>query len=121
MDELEFHGRLSFLKGGLVRAGAITTVSPTYAREIQTEEFGCGLDGLLRQRRADLTGILNGIDTAVWNPASDPHLAQRYDARRWKRKRLNKEALQRRMNLEVDPRCRCSASSAASRTRRAST
>ena len=70
-DGLEFHGRISFLKGGLVHADALTTVSPTYAREIQTAEFGCGMDGLLRQRRGALTGILNGIDTAEWNPAAD--------------------------------------------------
>ena len=75
-EQLEFHGRMSFLKGGLVRAAAINTVSPTYAREIQTEEFGCGLDGLLRHRTAVLSGVLNGIDTAVWDPAGDPHLAQ---------------------------------------------
>jgi starch synthase len=75
MEQLEFHGQMSFLKGGLVNAGALTTVSPTYAREIQTEEYGCGMDGLLRQRRGALTGILNGIDTAQWNPAADAHLA----------------------------------------------
>ncbi|HWM41629.1 MAG TPA: glycogen/starch synthase, partial [Burkholderiales bacterium] len=68
VDKLEFHGRISFLKGGLVHAGAINTVSPAYAREIQTAEFGCGLDGLLRERREVLSGILNGIDTEVWNP-----------------------------------------------------
>src|SRR5919106_1843647 len=79
IEKLEFHGLMSFLKGGLVHADAITTVSPTYAREIQTEEFGCGLDGLLRERRAAVTGILNGIDDAVWDPAADPHLAERYD------------------------------------------
>src|SRR5687768_7206808 len=103
VEELEFHGRLSFLKGGLVRAAAINTVSPTYAREIQTEELGCGLDGLLRQRTAVLSGVLNGIDTALWNPAGDPHLAQRYDASSLEKKGVNKEALQRRLNLEVDP------------------
>src|SRR5262245_23159684 len=102
-DQLEFHGRVSFLKGALVHAGAITAVSPTYAREIQSEEFGCGMDGVLRERRAVLTGILNGIDTAVWDPAADPHLAERYDASSLDRKKENKAALQRRLNLEVDP------------------
>jgi len=101
VDQLEFHGRISFLKGGLVRAGAINTVSPTYAREIQTEEFGCGLDGLLRQRRAALSGILNGIDVDEWNPASDPHLAARYDAASLEKKEANKQALQRRLNLDL--------------------
>jgi starch synthase len=100
MHQLEFHGRISFLKGGLVNAGAINTVSPTYAREIQTGEFGCGLDGLLRERHAVLSGILNGIDTDAWNPASDPHLAQPFDASSLDRKASNKRALQRRLNLE---------------------
>jgi starch synthase len=100
IDKLEFHGRISFLKGGLVHAGAINTVSPAYAREIQTAEFGCGLDGLLRERREVLSGILNGIDTEVWNPASDPHLAQRYDESSLDEKRVNKAALQRRLNLD---------------------
>ena len=106
-EQLEFHGRLSFLKGGLVRAAAITAVSPTYAREIQSEEFGCGLDGvlrgLLRQRPDALTGILNGIDTDVWNPAADPHLAERYDESSLEKKKRNKEALQARLNLDLDP------------------
>jgi starch synthase len=101
IHKLEFHGRMSFLKGGLVSAGAINTVSPTYAREIQTEEYGCGLEGLLRARGEALSGILNGIDVEVWNPASDPHLAQRYDAASLDKKAANKEALQRRLNLDV--------------------
>jgi starch synthase len=98
--ELEFYGRISFLKGGLVHAGAINTVSATYAREIQTEAFGCGLDGLLRERAGALSGILNGIDTTVWNPATDPHLAARYDANSLERKNENKRALQQRLNLQ---------------------
>ena len=102
MAQLEFHGQASFLKGGLVNADALTTVSPTYAREIQTEEYGCGMEGLLRQRRGALTGILNGIDTAEWNPAADAHLASPYDSSSLEKKALNKEALQRRLNLEVD-------------------
>src|SRR5574339_17844 len=100
MEELEFHGRVSFLKGGLVHAGAINTVSPTYAREIQTEEFGCGLEGVLRNRRGALAGILNGVDTEVWDPARDPHLAQRYDRRSLELKGKNKAALQHRLHLE---------------------
>ncbi len=101
-DELEFHGRVSFLKGGLVHAGALTTVSPTYAREIQTAEFGAGMDGLLRQRSGALSGILNGIDTDEWNPAADGHLAANYDASSLEKKVLNKNALQERLNLERD-------------------
>jgi starch synthase len=103
IDGLEFYGRLSFLKGGIVHSDAISTVSPSYAREIQTPEQGCGMDGLLRQRRDALSGILNGIDTAAWDPASDPHLAQRYDARSLEGRAANKEALQRRFGLAVDP------------------
>src|SRR5688572_1578706 len=101
IDGLEFHARMSFLKGGIVHAGAINTVSPTYAREIQTEELGCGMDGLLRSRRAALSGILNGIDADVWDPATDAHLAQRYDVSSLDEKKANKEALQRRLNLEI--------------------
>ena len=100
MQGLEFHGRVSFLKGGLVYAGALNTVSPSYAREIQTEELGCGLDGVLRGRRDALSGILNGIDLEVWDPARDAHLAQRYDERSLDKKSVNKAALQRRLNLE---------------------
>ena len=72
--EMEFYGQLNLLKTGLVFADAISTVSPTYAREIQSSPGGCGLEGLLSARRGVLTGIVNGIDTRVWNPATDPHL-----------------------------------------------
>jgi starch synthase len=77
--ELESYGRLNFLKAGLVFADMLSTVSPTYAREIQSPEAGRGLDGLLRARAADLRGIVNGIDTTVWNPRTDPMLLARYD------------------------------------------
>jgi len=103
LEGLEFHGRISFLKGGLAYADAITTVSPTYAREVQGEALGCGLDGLLRRRRQSLTGILNGIDAAMWNPADDPLIAAPYDAASLERKALNKQALQFRLRLKVDP------------------
>jgi starch synthase len=79
-DGVEFHDQLSFLKAGLVYADALTTVSPTYAREIQTPELGCGFEGLLRRRQASVRGILNGIDIEEWNPSADPHLATRYSA-----------------------------------------
>jgi starch synthase len=80
-EALEFWGGFSCMKGGLNYADLITTVSPTYAREIQTPAFGCGLDGLLTARSDQLVGILNGIDTTVWNPATDPHLVRHYDSR----------------------------------------
>jgi len=76
MDGLEYHGQLSFMKGGLYYADRLTTVSPTYAREIQTPEQGFGLDGLLRLRGNALTGILNAVDDQVWNPSSDAALVQ---------------------------------------------
>ncbi|HYO79965.1 MAG TPA: glycogen synthase GlgA [Bryobacteraceae bacterium] len=79
-DALEFHGRVNLLKGGLVFADAISTVSPTYAREIQTPEYGMGLDGLLRSRAHVLTGIVNGVDYAEWNPETDEHLPAHYSA-----------------------------------------
>jgi len=102
--QMEFFGNLNLLKTGLVFADAITTVSPTYAREIQTAEFGCGLHGVLRARSEDLTGILNGVDTSIWNPATDPHLEQNYSAADFEAgKAACKAALQRRLGLEVRP------------------
>ncbi|GAB4350312.1 MAG: glycogen synthase GlgA [Immundisolibacter sp.] len=98
-DALEFYGRLALIKGGLAFADRITTVSPRYAQEIQTAEYGCGLDGLLRYRSNVLTGILNGIDTTAWNPATDPALPVRYDARTLERKAANKAALQDELGL----------------------
>jgi starch synthase len=79
VNGVEFHQQLSFMKAGLFFADRITTVSPTYAQEIQTPHYGCGLDGLLQSRRADLIGILNGVDTQVWNPATDPLIQYQYD------------------------------------------
>lgn len=77
---MEFYGQLSFLKCGIVFADKVTTVSPTYARELTTPEFGCGMQGVFENRGADFVGIMNGIDTDVWNPATDPFLADRYSA-----------------------------------------
>jgi starch synthase len=102
VEKLEFYGRLSFLKGGLACAGAISTVSPTYAGEIQGEAQGCGLDGLLRQRSEDLSGILNGIDTLAWDPAGDTLIASNYDAATLDEKRGNRTALRRRMGLRAE-------------------
>ena len=102
MQGLEFHGHLSFLKAGLFYADRLTTVSPTYAREIQESHLGFGLHGLLHERRAVLSGILNGIDTHEWDPAHDAHLAKCYTARSLKRKRDNKQALQQRLGLAPD-------------------
>jgi len=103
MNGVEFHGSLSFLKAGLYYANHITTVSPSYAKEIQSEALGFGLQGLLADRQKDLTGILNGIDTGEWNPAIDPDLARTYDAEHLEAKSANKLELQRRVGLHVDP------------------
>ena len=81
LEGLEYYGAVGFLKGGLHAADAVTTVSPTYAEEIVTPEGGMGLDGLLRGRSDRLVGIVNGIDTAVWDPAADPLIATRYGAK----------------------------------------
>jgi len=98
-EALEFHGQLSFIKGGLAFADRITTVSPSYAREIQTPEHGYGLDALLRHRAGRLTGILNGIDENVWDPARDEHLVAQYSAQRPSGKRASKTALQKDFGL----------------------
>ena len=98
----EYFGLLNCLKAGIALADVITTVSPRYAREIMTEEFGCGLDGLLRRRRENLVGILNGVDYAEWNPAKDPHLFKPYSAGRMTGKKINKLELQRMVALPVD-------------------
>ncbi len=99
-DALEFHGQLSFIKGGLVYADYLTTVSPTYAREIQTPAHGSGLDGLLRHRRHRLVGILNGIDDRIWNPTTDANLIKTFNQRRFADKSENKLALQHQVGLE---------------------
>ncbi len=100
-DHVEYHGQLSFLKAGLQLATLLSTVSPTYAREIQDEHFGYGLAPLLRHRAPSLRGILNGVDTGIWNPATDPALAAGYAANRLAAKRANKTALQAEMGLEI--------------------
>ena len=105
LDGLEYHGDVSFLKGGLSYADRLTTVSPTYAREITGLENGMGLDGLLRYRSGVVSGIVNGIDDTVWNPETDELIPARYgrdDAMKAKRAR-NKAALQQRMGLDEDP------------------
>lgn len=101
-DGVEYFGDINLMKAGILLADEVTTVSPNYAREIQTTEFGAGLDGLIRDNSHKLTGILNGIDTQEWDPATDRHLAARYDANSLDRKLLCKEALCREMNLWFD-------------------
>jgi len=100
--EFEYHGDLNLMKAGLVFADMLTTVSPTYANEICTPQFGCGLEGVLVERRDRLVGILNGIDTEEWNPAVDPYIARNYSPGDWSDgKRTCKRNLQSRLNLDV--------------------
>jgi starch synthase len=102
-DGIEFWGKLSFLKSGIISADRITTVSPKYAREVQTPEFGCGLEGLLAARQRHLVGILNGIDVAAWNPADDRFITAPFTSDRLDGKAQCKAALQRQFGLPVRP------------------
>ena len=101
IDGVEYYGNVSFLKGGLACADYITTVSPTYATEICTPDFGMGLQGLLQARRQRLVGIVNGIDDDVWNPATDKALAANFSAKDLAKRAINKRALEKRFNLDL--------------------
>ncbi|NJR14153.1 MAG: glycogen synthase GlgA [Phyllobacteriaceae bacterium] len=101
VDGLEYYGDVGFLKAGLQYADAITTVSPTYAEEITTPEFGMGLDGLIRARRDVLHGIVNGIDTSVWNPGTDGLLPSPYTSATLDRRQANRTALAARFGIEA--------------------
>ena len=103
VEGVEYYGDIGFLKAGLRFADIISTVSPTYAIEIQGDEGGMGLGGLLRARSRELRGILNGIDTRVWNPATDPAIVSRFDAGDLESRAANKSALQRRFGLAEKP------------------
>jgi starch synthase len=100
---IEHYGAIGYLKAALQLADRITTVSPTYALEIQRPETGMGFDGLLRDRSSRLKGILNGIDTEVWNPAADSRIAANYDAGNLKPRAVNKEVLQNALGLSIEP------------------
>jgi starch synthase len=101
VDGMEYWGQLSFLKAGVQWSDRLSTVSPTYAREILTPDEGMGFDGLLRLRAHELTGIVNGIDDTVWNPATDPHVGTPYTGRKLGAKATNKAALQHELGLQV--------------------
>ncbi len=103
MDGLEFYGKINLMKGGLLYADAVSTVSPTYAREIQSNEFGCGLEGVTRRRAEALRGILNGLDYAHWDPSADPDIAEAYSASKPAGKTACKADLQRTCGLEENP------------------
>jgi starch synthase len=101
-SSLEFYGRMCFLKAGIAHADMLTTVSPTYASEILTPEFGCGLDGMLRTRCDRLVGIMNGANYTVWDPSSDPHLPARFAPGDFAGKEACKSALRQEMGLATD-------------------
>ncbi len=100
LDGVEYYGGVGYLKAGLQAAWAITTVSPTYAEEIRTPEFGMGLDGLIGMRAVDLRGIVNGIDVEIWNPETDPHLVTNYSRKSLKDRKANRAAVEQRFGLE---------------------
>lgn len=103
IDGVEFFGQMSLLKAGIVFATKITTVSPTYSKEIQTLDFGCGLDGVIRKRKSDLIGILNGVDYNEWNPTRNKWLPHKFSSKNLRGKLLNKRFLQKSLNLIEDP------------------
>jgi starch synthase len=100
MDGLEYYGQINLLKGGILFADRVTTVSPRYAKEIQTAEFGCGLEGVVQTRADDIVGLLNGVDPAVWNPATDPLLPARYSAADLAGKQACRAEILKRSNLD---------------------
>jgi len=97
---LEYYGKMNFMKGGIMLADIISTVSERYAQEIRTPEFGYGLDGVLRDRSGDIYGVLNGVDYSEWNPETDPHIAANYSAKDLSGKEKCKEALMKILNLK---------------------
>lgn len=103
IDGLEFYGSINYLKGGILFSDYITTVSPSYAKEIQTKEFGFGLEGVLRKRRKDLFGILNGIDYSYWNPETDKFIKVNYGKESLEKKNENKKLLFNELGINFDP------------------
>ncbi|MCD6583920.1 MAG: glycogen synthase [Candidatus Omnitrophica bacterium] len=101
LNYLEFYGKINLLKGGIVFSDMVNTVSPTYAKQIQTPDYGCGLDGVLREKRERLLGILNGIDYKIWNPSEDEFIYKKYSWRTLEGKWENKRKFQRELGLSV--------------------
>ncbi len=102
MDGLEYYGQVNFMKAGILFADRVTTVSPRYAKEIQTPEFGCGLEGVVQTRVDDLSGLINGVDPAVWNPVTDKLIPARYSASNLSGKRTCREELLRQCGFDAD-------------------
>jgi len=100
MDGLEFYGQMNFLKGGILFSDRVTTVSPNYAKEIQTPEFGCGLEGVIQTRADDIVGLVNGVDTAIWSPEVDPQIPARYSAMDLSGKQACRAALLKECGLD---------------------
>jgi starch synthase len=96
MDGIEYYSQINLMKGGILFADRVTTVSPRYAQEIQTPEFGCGLDGVVQTRAEDLVGLINGVDTAIWNPATDEQLPARYSRQNMSGKKVCRAELLKR-------------------------
>lgn len=103
LEKLEFYGKISFMKGGLVYSDAVTTVSERYAREIQTKEFGCGMENVLASRKESLFGVINGIDYVEWNPETDPDITQNFSTASTEGKKACKAALQKENGFKVRP------------------
>ncbi len=101
IDGIEYYAQVSFLKGGILFADRVTTVSPRYAQEIQTPEFGCGMDGVVQTRVEDLSGLLNGVDNSIWNPSIDAHLPARYSAADLSGKGACRTELLKRVGFDV--------------------
>jgi starch synthase len=101
MDGVEYYGDISFLKGGIAKANAITTVSPTYSREILQSEFGMGREGIIQAREAQTHGILNGIDDDIWNPETDPLIEKHYHSKSDVIKNINKKYLKESLSLLI--------------------
>jgi starch synthase len=100
IDGVEFFGQMSFMKAGILFSDRVTTVSPRYSREIQTPEFGCGLDGVVATRAEDIVGLINGIDNAIWNPVSDEHLPARYSPGNMAGKTVCRAELLKKLKLD---------------------
>lgn len=101
IEGLEFYGKINILKGGLLSSGLLNTVSQTYCQEIQTKEFGCGLEGVLKKRKKDLFGILNGLDYEYWNPQKDGYIYKRYTPKELEDKYFNKQSLEKEYGLSA--------------------
>jgi starch synthase len=104
VDAMEYYGRFSLLKGGIVFSDIITAVSPTYAKEIQAEEFGCGMERILIKRSADLYGVLNGIDYSIWDPRKDKYLYENYSHDNLEGKYINKQMLLKELGMDINPK-----------------